>query len=61
MSSSILPIALTAKTPQDITRQLALVQAAEGGKVSIVAIYYDSGQKLHVLWYLPLQFNGGVF
>ena len=61
MSAALIsPIPITAKTPEELAKKILAVQAKEGGKVSIVSIYYAQGQ--HVCWYLPLQYSGaGVF
>ena len=58
MSPSLLvPIAVTAKTTKELSMKMLEVQSAEGGKVSIVSIYWDGAN--HICWYLPLRNLGG--
>lgn len=60
MASGLVPIALTAKTTAELQLKIARVQALENGKVSIVAIYFDTAAKEHVCWYLPIQYGGAM-
>lgn len=53
------PVAISAKTKEELTRKMLDVQAKAGGKVSVVSIYFDTAKKEHVLWYLPLRRLGG--
>jgi inorganic triphosphatase YgiF len=57
--SEQVPLPVTAKTTAELARKLAQVQAAAHGRVSIIAIYYDASEKVHVAWYLPLRNMGG--
>lgn len=58
MSASLhIPLAVIAKTPQELSKAILKVQAELGGKVSIVSIYWDGTN--HVCWYLPLRNLGG--
>ena len=58
MSASLqVPLAVMAKTPQELSKKMLQVQGEQGGKVHIVAIYWDG--KNHICWYLPLQYLGG--
>ena len=60
MSASLhIPIAITAKTTIELSQQLLKVQALEYGRVNVIAIYYDSENKLHTLWYYPIRNLGG--
>lgn len=60
MSASLhVPLSISAKTREELTRGLLLVQNKEGGKVTVVSIYYDPDKKEHVLWYYPLKHFGG--
>lgn len=60
MSASLhVPISITAKTREELTIALLRVQGQEGGKVTVVTIYYDTDKKEHVLWYYPLKYFGG--
>lgn len=59
MSASLqVPLSVVSKTREGLTREIAKVQVKEGGKVSIVAIYYDTSKKEHVAWYLPIKYFG---
>jgi hypothetical protein len=61
MSASLyIPISVSAKTRKELTIEIMKVQAKENGKVSIVAIYYDSEAKEHVCWYYPIRNLGAM-
>lgn len=55
------PRFIRAKTEQDLQKQLLRIQAAEGGKVSILTIVQDVKTGEWVCWYYPIQsFGGGL-
>ncbi len=56
------PAILSAPTKQELLKKFAQAQAAQGAKFQIVAIYYDSTLKEHVLWYYGAKGrpSGGV-
>lgn len=56
LASNQVPLAITAKTTQELSSAVARLQAQAGGKVSIITIYWDG--KNHVLWYYPLKGYG---
>lgn len=60
MPSLQVPISIAAKTRQELSKKMLQVQAQEGGKVAIVAIYFDSEAKEHVCWYYALHSLGGA-
>jgi hypothetical protein len=53
----VIPLHVWAKTPEQLTRQIAKIQAALGGKIGIISIYETKGG--HICWYLP-PFNVGM-
>lgn len=60
MSASLhVPLSISAKTREGLTLALLRVQGQEGGKVTVVSIYYDAEKGEHVLWYYPLKYFGG--
>lgn len=54
MSASLcVPISISDKTRDGLSRKLLSIQAAQGAALKVVSIYYDSVTKEHVLWYYP--------
>ena len=60
MSASLhVPLTLKAKTTEELTSKILVVQAELGGKVSILSITQDLESKEWVCWYYPLRNLGG--
>lgn len=60
MSASLyVPISVAAPTREALTKLMLAVQSREGGKVSVITIYFDSVKNEHVCWYYPLRNLGG--
>lgn len=55
------PLSISAKTREDLTRKFLQVQASDGVQLKVIAIYFDSSLKEHVLWYYPKHTSGRVF
>ena len=56
-ASEYIPLSLADQTREGLTKKLLVLQAEQGGKVSIISIYYDG--RNHVCWYYPLRNLGG--
>lgn len=60
--STYVPISVSADTREKLTRKILMIQAREGGKVSIINICQDLKTKEWVCWYFPLtNLSGGLF
>lgn len=59
-SAKAIPRFIAAESKEDLMRAIAELQLKLYGKVAIIAIYYDSGLKEHVCWYLPPYGNSQV-
>lgn len=57
MSQSLkIPVHLSAKTPQELSKKILMLQAQQGGRVQIISIYFANGE--HIAWYYPLGHGG---
>jgi hypothetical protein len=62
MPSQYVPVSVSAETREQLTKKMLVIQAREGGKVSIINICQDLKTKEWVCWYLPLvNLGGGLF
>jgi len=58
--STFVPLSVAAKTRADLSQALLQIQIQQGGKVSIITIYYDDLKREHVCWYYPLRSLGSM-
>ena len=62
-ASEIVPQVLRAKTAEELSKKIRLLQAASYAKLSIVTIIHAPGEKEpHICWYYPAHESGaGLF